>query len=279
MQAINILISKTNVDVNAVNAHGLTALDVLVQARRNPKHKDIAESLKHAGAATRATYEPPFSMHDEPEVISSTIDMADEDLYTFSSHSKKKTKKLLKTFRRDGRQPDWLEKKQSALMVVASLIATMAFQVGVNPPGGVWQDTSPDHMAGFSIMAYNYSVYGRFMALNTVSFMASLSIILLLVSGLPALKRRFFTWVLMAIMWVAITSMAFTYSISISVFTPMKQSNSINSMLGLAIVLWCGLTGLLLLAHTTRLAVRLVRSLCRSVLLPRIRKVAAEASA
>uniref|UniRef100_A0A803N971 PGG domain-containing protein n=1 Tax=Chenopodium quinoa TaxID=63459 RepID=A0A803N971_CHEQI len=34
----------------------------------------------------------------------------------------------------------WLEDRRTSLMVVASLIATMAFQVGINPPGGVWQD-------------------------------------------------------------------------------------------------------------------------------------------
>ncbi|KAL2902539.1 Protein ACCELERATED CELL DEATH 6, partial [Bienertia sinuspersici] len=35
----------------------------------------------------------------------------------------------------------WLEQQRTSLMVVASLIATMAFQVGINPPGGVWQDS------------------------------------------------------------------------------------------------------------------------------------------
>uniref|UniRef100_A0A803LBK9 PGG domain-containing protein n=1 Tax=Chenopodium quinoa TaxID=63459 RepID=A0A803LBK9_CHEQI len=35
----------------------------------------------------------------------------------------------------------WLEDHRTSLMVVASLIATMAFQVGINPPGGVWQDS------------------------------------------------------------------------------------------------------------------------------------------
>ncbi|KAK2994034.1 hypothetical protein RJ640_018791, partial [Escallonia rubra] len=39
------------------------------------------------------------------------------------------------------KQDDWLEKQRSALMVAASLIATMAFQVGVNPPCGVWQES------------------------------------------------------------------------------------------------------------------------------------------
>uniref|UniRef100_A0A803NCF1 PGG domain-containing protein n=1 Tax=Chenopodium quinoa TaxID=63459 RepID=A0A803NCF1_CHEQI len=34
----------------------------------------------------------------------------------------------------------WLEDQRTSLMVVASLIATMAFQAGINPPGGVWQD-------------------------------------------------------------------------------------------------------------------------------------------
>ena len=33
-----------------------------------------------------------------------------------------------------------MAKNRKTIMVVASLIATMAFQVVVNPPGGVWQD-------------------------------------------------------------------------------------------------------------------------------------------
>ncbi|XP_021912422.1 ankyrin repeat-containing protein ITN1-like [Carica papaya] len=282
-EAINFLISGTAIDVNAVNAQGLTALDILVQTRRNRKDKDIAESLKHAGAVTCATNESPLSVHDEPEVISSTIDMADEDVYTFSSQKRKTTKKLLKTFRSHGRQPDWLERKRSALMVVASLIATMAFQAGVNPPGGVWQDTSDGdsktkpHTAGFSIMAeYHYVVYGWFLALNTISFVASLSIILLLVSGLPAVKRRFFMWVLMVIMWVAITSIAITYAISITVFTPAEQSITLYKVLGWAVVAWCGLMTLLLIGHTIRLLARLFSGLYR-VFLPRRRKVPAKA--
>ncbi|KAI7988411.1 Ankyrin repeat-containing protein BDA1 [Camellia lanceoleosa] len=40
-------------------------------------------------------------------------------------------------------QGQWLAKKRDALMVVASLLATMAFQAVVNPPGGVWQDDKP----------------------------------------------------------------------------------------------------------------------------------------
>ncbi|KAF8401048.1 hypothetical protein HHK36_014351 [Tetracentron sinense] len=58
----------------------------------------------------------------------------------------------------------WLKKKRNSLMVVASLIVTMAFQAGVNPRGGVWQDDAPSdeykrnsgHIAGFSVMARNY---------------------------------------------------------------------------------------------------------------------------
>uniref|UniRef100_A0A803N870 PGG domain-containing protein n=1 Tax=Chenopodium quinoa TaxID=63459 RepID=A0A803N870_CHEQI len=44
----------------------------------------------------------------------------------------------------------WLEDQRTSLMVVASLIATMAFQAGINPPGGVWQDDT-GHVAGTAI--------------------------------------------------------------------------------------------------------------------------------
>ncbi|GJU38816.1 ankyrin repeat-containing domain, PGG domain protein [Tanacetum coccineum] len=128
---------------------------------------------------------------------------------------------------------DWLEKKKNSLMVVAVLIATMAFQAGVNPPSGVWQENypqpnndtllanppsgiwqenstniDPPHKAGYSIMASNKeSLYHIFLICNTVGFVSTFSIILLLISGLPFIKHRVFLWLLMVIMWIATTSM------------------------------------------------------------------------
>ncbi|KAL2545080.1 hypothetical protein Fot_14313 [Forsythia ovata] len=106
-------------------------------------------------------------------------------------------------------------------MVVASLIATMAFQVVVNPPSEVWKDTiTPDsqsnpatdiHYAGYSILAHNYpTAYVLILIANTTGFIASLSIILLIMSGLP-IWRRIFMSILMVITWIAITALQLTY--------------------------------------------------------------------
>lgn len=53
------------------------------------------------------------------------------------------------------------------LLVVTSLIATMAFQAALTPPGGLWQDNKPQkyeddrdwHHAGEAVMAYADLVY------------------------------------------------------------------------------------------------------------------------
>ncbi|KAJ0724560.1 putative PGG domain-containing protein [Helianthus annuus] len=84
---------------------------------------------------------------------------------------------------------DWLNNKRNTLMVVTSLLATMAFQAGTNPPSGVWQDDStayPPHKAGYAVMVRNHpNLYHIFLVSNTVGFVSTLSIILLLISGLP----------------------------------------------------------------------------------------------
>ena len=62
---------------------------------------------------------------------------------------------------------DWLKKKRGSLMIVATVIVAMAYQVELNPPSGVWQkDDSKDafdYLAGTFIMTYNYpKEYPRF---------------------------------------------------------------------------------------------------------------------
>lgn len=96
------------------------------------------------------------------------------------------------------RQGDWLEKTRGNLMVAATVIAGMSFQVMVNPPGGVWQsDSCPSGnqtgtvpvckaKAGTSVLEHS-SKRGFYLGMvisSTVSFSASMSLILLVISGL-----------------------------------------------------------------------------------------------
>ncbi|KAK3438789.1 hypothetical protein EUGRSUZ_C03603 [Eucalyptus grandis] len=86
-------------------------------------------------------------------------------------------------------------------MVVASLLAAVAFQAATMLPRGVWQDdykvdangnpVKEPYMAGTSIMAHIQRIaYGQFMIFNPLAFLSSLSIILLLLSRLPIKRRR-----------------------------------------------------------------------------------------
>ncbi|KAI8537460.1 hypothetical protein RHMOL_Rhmol09G0025000 [Rhododendron molle] len=153
---------------------------------------------------------------------------------------------------------NWLTKKKDALMIVASLIATMAFQAGVNPPGGVWQgdlenhNDSENHKAGEAVMASNFvNTYQYFLRSNTIGFVASLSTILLLISGLP-FKRKGFMWMLVMVMWLAITSMAFSYAFANIVITPKKDRDSLSKTITIAVIVWCGVMALNLLVPMVR---------------------------
>ncbi|KAG6428873.1 hypothetical protein SASPL_106912 [Salvia splendens] len=137
-------------------------------------------------------------------------------------------------------------------MVVAVLIATMAFQAAVSPTGGVWQDDTADHRAGEAVMAYkDPRIYRNFIRSNTVAFVTSLSIILLLIIGLP-FKYRFFMWALVLIMWVSVTAVGVTYGASIMVATPVIHKDSLSSVIQIAIIAWVGLMSFLLVANAFR---------------------------
>ncbi|KAI7997647.1 Ankyrin repeat-containing protein BDA1 [Camellia lanceoleosa] len=119
--------------------------------------------------------------------------------------------------------------------------------------GGVWQDTSNGHRAGEAIMAYNYpNSYPYFLRASTIGFVASLSTIMLLISGL-VFKRRIFMSFLVVIMWLTVTSMTVTYAISIVVVTPKIDRESLSFTIVIAVIVWSTVMGILFLVHLGRL--------------------------
>ncbi|KVH93542.1 Ankyrin repeat-containing protein [Cynara cardunculus var. scolymus] len=226
--------------VNASNTNGETSMDILAQGPKNVKDRQIIRSLTRADAV-------------EPK----TEGLIEKIPQKWISKMSSDYKKLFPPISQKNRE-DWLDKKGNVLMVVASFIATMAFQVGTNPPSGVWQedklDAIPPEYAGYAVMANNHPVLHHiFLISNTVGFVSTLSIILLLISGLPFLKHRGYTWIMMVIMWIATTSMSITYYVSITVTTPVHKAETIRPLSIIIVFVWIGLMTLVVGGHILRL--------------------------
>ncbi|KAI3863979.1 hypothetical protein MKW98_031571 [Papaver atlanticum] len=221
--------------INTINKNGYAALDILSQNLiKDIKDIEIGDLLRNAGALSAR----------EQQLAAASSSTWLQPLFSLISS---RNERYLEN-------DNWLTKKHSALMVVASLIATMAFQAGLNPPSGVWQDNSEEtkHSAGTSIMAdYAPRIYILFMISNTTGFLASLSVILLLISGLP-LKRRFFVWLLTAIMWIAITSTASTYIIALICISAQHITSPLKVLKGLFFA-WIGFMCVIVFVHILRL--------------------------
>ncbi|GLT98729.1 hypothetical protein SLE2022_162190 [Rubroshorea leprosula] len=260
IEIIKVLVAITGFDVNALNVNHSTALDVLIQSPRDLRDMEIESTLQAAGVLrakdlhiiTREWVPSPAKV---PQMTRSLVSHQSLD----ESNARKLVTKHKHT--------DWLDRKRSALMVVSSLIATVAFQAAITPPGGVWQDdlvgddrgSQEHHTAGTSVMAEKDPFqYGQFMIFNTIAFLASLSIILLLISGLP-IKRRRWMWIQMVIMWVAITAQGITYFLSFRYISPAKSYSMLRRVTEISVLTWLCLMGVVFIGNVVRMNLWILR--------------------
>ncbi|KAL2323362.1 hypothetical protein Fmac_027741 [Flemingia macrophylla] len=214
-----LMLPEMRTAVNALNKAGLTALEVLDRCPRDFISLKIQDMFNEDGVLQTHT-------------STSTTQQESARTQENSVSHESKRRKMWETQRCKYMQyhSNWIEEKRGSLMVVATVIATMTFQSVVSPPGGVWQEdtltgglnctTYGICQAGNAVLAYvSPHAFLQFMTFNTLSFFCSLSVVLLLISGLR-LNNRPMMGILLIIAFTALTSMGRIYFLAQRLVTP-----------------------------------------------------------
>ncbi|KAF8040634.1 hypothetical protein BT93_B2760 [Corymbia citriodora subsp. variegata] len=223
-----IFLTSKGVDLNITNTKGSTTLGLLAQG----------QSVERASKNMHYVLE---NIHYVPQTSEN------HDLSRQTNANNKGTKERKREAKRK-----WQNGMHKALMVVAALNATLAYEAGKDPPGKS-KDVNFDFF------------YEWFIPCNTISFIASLSTIMLLISGLPLKQRRITTWIAMLTMWVAINFTAQSHAFVIVLSSPDADKDYVNWIAAIAVLIWQGLMSLIFLCHIIRFILKLIRKVMKFV--------------
>ncbi|KAK4269126.1 hypothetical protein QN277_022323 [Acacia crassicarpa] len=179
---------------------------------------------------------------------------------------------------------DWLEEMRGNLSLVSTVIASITFQSLINPPGGPIQQglsglsnaplncttlyDNESYCPGEAVSSFRFqgSAFSEYVICNTISFMSSLSVTLLLFSGV-SMKNKALIWLLSIGMCVTLTTLALAYVCALAMVMPrhLQQNNAVSMTIESAIFAWCGLLGLIMVLITLRLIIWSVKKFVRAI--------------
>lgn len=261
MQTTRYLLSipKIRVDVNSLIENGFAAIYRNGTTPGNLQNP-ITETTTKAQSTQSATKKSIAALKKEAQSHAA-----------LSSTTSKGRKKLMKY------KSDNYENIRGNLIVVATLIAAMSFQVATNPPGGDWKNDVANQkdqnctngvvncIFGTSINEYTHN---KLIFFSTLSFSASLSIILWLISGVP-LRNRVSVGILLIGMWATVLFVAATYYFYIGLALPHDSQDQYDQVFDFISVwyfwLWLGLLAVIILIHTLRFCWWVVKKLFMGV--------------
>ncbi|XP_059455421.1 ankyrin repeat-containing protein ITN1-like isoform X1 [Corylus avellana] len=269
IKAIKYLLSLAEIkrDANAMNKIGYTALDVVEICPRDFKCFEIQSILKEAGVKRS------IDLNSSLPLTPSRIVTIDEARLALSRQPTRSSfrrcwgyvcSSLVKHLKY---QENWIEETRGTLMVVATVIASMAFQAGISPPGGVWQQNTSNStgsncgeddicQAGKAVLSYSSSNlneyrYRSFISCNTISFIASVCVLFLVISGFP-LTTNFFIWFLTLSMSISVASMTFAYLFAVALVTPVEVFSVYGSLVDILAEIWFGVIVIVIVTHIIR---------------------------